>query len=80
MTREEAIKRIENVGYTYGNARVLFDALIALDLLKVEEPRSSEDQAFHILANTVGLSVEAATKGLRNLKSAGLKIVKADTP
>lgn len=84
MTRDEAITKVTALyesapigeELTRGYIAILeIDTLVALGLLKLDEPMSVEDQACIVLNRAIG-PVEASIV-LKNLKDSGFKIVKA---
>lgn len=77
MTRDEAIKLTEaqaDKGYL-----ILVDALVALGLLKLDEPKSAEEAEFELwLLQRPGWGQAGIAAFLRDLHGRGFKIVKAD--
>jgi len=82
MTRDEAIKKAGNA--CPGRAQWLVDSLIALDILKVEEPKDAKTLAIQALSTTVvgvgntalQLDARSAFDIVELLARAGLEIVR----
>lgn len=82
MTRDEAISELKRLphkvdhGSDYIKASILVDGLVALGLLKLDEPKTAE-QKLHDAVVTWGLERAKYADLPRYLKAAGLKVVEA---